>query len=767
MEIREIAIDHYGPLRDIRQWPRPGLQVFYGPNESGKTLLIDAMLKLLLGKGLKDFQNIDRVAGMPQGRVAMTIRGKEYIFDGKTLLEDVTDISASDLRNIFVIRNKDLQISGQSEYFSRLNDQLTGMDGRRLARLKEVVRILGRMTRASSAAHLSKSQDFDWIGEKVATAEALAADIRAYVDRAREEQLDALENKLEEFRRQLQTTDKQIHLQEQAKSLDQYQQKCRMAEEYARRSQAAEQLQPYTRTKFIELQEKETRSKENRHRAAESKGKLQQLLPELQQQEAEYAEFQAKLAPLEARKGLLDKLIQQTITAAENPPPLYSAVFWPVAFFLLAIAALALYLSAQDSLPKSLTAIPYWSGAAALLFLGIDIGLRSRSQAYRKKHARLVQEGAEVGIIAKTIQELAAAAAQQKTGIEEARALQQQRGEKMRLLQRQKAELEESIGEATAQAAELEREVKEELLRLGVRDLHQFAQRMEEYNKAEASCDDLQASLVEAFGQAPAETGDWHSLLAQIPPPPDPGIVYIASELSRLREEKDRLIAEIEELRDGLQSHQAELSRFAADCLALPLEKETGCKLPGQFPDLEMLAHSASVLDLFVAKVTGNFNTARNLMGILEEVEAQEQEKTANLVGPDKPVQEIFRTITGGKYTRVALDHKLNIQVETRDGLELPASALSQGTYDQLYLALRLSLAQDLLADHPGFLILDDAYLCADSTRLEKMLAHLAQLARAGWHILYFTMDERLLRAAPAHTDNATTTLAPLLPDLS
>lgn len=766
MEIREIAIDHYGPLRDVRQRPRPGLQVFYGPNESGKTLLIDAVLKLLLGRGLKDFQNIDRVAGMPQGRVSMTCRGKEHIFDGKTLLEDVSGISASDLRNVFVIRNKDLQLSDQREYFSRLNDQLTGMEGRRLARLKESVRILGRMTRASSAALLSKSQDFDWIGEKVNEAERLAAEIREYVKQARKQQLDALENKLEASRRQLKTAEEQIQLQEQAKTWHDYQHKCRLVEEFSLRSQAAQELQPYTQAKFVELQEMEAQSRENRKRASESNDKLQQLLPELKGQEAELAELQARLAPQEARKGLLDKLIQRTSAVAENPPPA-PATLWPFAIFFLPIAALAIYFAVEGSLPQSLAALPYLSMAAVLLSLGLDLGLRIRSNAFRKKHARLVQEGAEVGIMAKTIQELAAAAAREKTGIEEARALLQQRGEKVRDLQRQKADLEKDIQEAHRQAYALEQEVNSQLQRLAVRDLQQFGQRMQEYIKAEAALEQLRNSLEEAFGQAPGETADWHGLLGQTPPPPDPGILYSADVLSQLREDRNRLTEEIEQLREGLQAHQAELNRFAAACLSLPLEKETGTKLPGQFADIDMLDWGASVLEDFVAKVRGNFETARQLMIILEELEAQEQEKIADLVGADKPVQEIFRTITAGKYTRVLLDPQLNLQVETCQGLELPASALSQGTFDQLYLALRLSLAQEVLAGSPGFLILDDAFLCADSARLEKMLALLARLAGEGWQVLYFSMDERLLQAAPAYTDNAIISLAPLVADTS
>lgn len=767
MEIREIAISHYGPLRDVKHRPQPGLQVFYGPNESGKTLLIDAMLKLMLGKRLKDFKDIDRVTGMPQGRVAMTFQGKEHIFDGKTLLEDVTGLSSSDMRNIFVIRNKDLQISGQADYFSRLNDQLTGMEGRRLAKLKEIVRNQGRMTRASSAAQLSKSQDFDWIGDKVTEAGTLAAEIREYLDEARAGQLDALEQRLEESRRRLQTLNRQILDQEQAKLWEEYDQLRRQVEEYTLRSEAANRLLPYTKTKFMQLQDKASRSKANMDTAAESKEKLAQLLPLLDQAAAELAESQIKLTPLEGRKLLLDNLTQQTLAAAENSPSPARSFLGRFSLALFGVTGIAMILAARNTLPDTLQALPYWTFGFAMLLLIIDKFLWFRSLSCRKKHALLIQQGAAAGIMAETIQELAAAAAKEKTDIDQARSRQQQLRDKVRSLESQKLYLEENIRAANILAAELEQEVKSELQRLAVSDLHQFGELMEQYNKAQANCDDLHQSLETAFEQAPSRTGDWQSLLRQIPLPPDPGIAYAAAELTRLRQDKDRTVAAIDQLQQALSRHHSVLSQFAAACQALPLEKETGCKLPAQFADLEVLAHSASVLELFAAKVTETFDTACQLMGILEALEAQEQEKMADLVGPNKPVQDLFRAITAGKYTRVMLDSQLNIQVENREGLELPASALSQGTYDQLYLALRLSLAQDLLGDSPGFLLLDDAYLCADSTRMERMLALLAQLAKAGWQILYFTMDERLLRAAPRYTANGIIPLKPLLPDLS
>jgi DNA repair exonuclease SbcCD ATPase subunit len=762
MEIREIAISHYGPLRDVKHRPQPGLQVFYGPNESGKTMLIDAILKLMLGKRLKDFKDIDRVPGMPQGRVALAVQGKEYILDGKTLLEDVTGLSSSDMRNVFVIRNKDLQISGQADYFSQINDQLTGMEGRRLAKLKEIVRNQGRLTRASSAAWLSKSQDFDGIGDKVDAAGKLATEIREYLQQAKAGELDALEKRLEESRLRLQAINRQIQDQELAKAREEYNQLVREVEEYRLRSEEANRLLPYTKTKFMQLQDKTSRSKANKDTAEESQNKLTRLQPLLHQATAEMAESQIKMTPLEGRKLLMDNLIQQTQAAAETPfPP--KLPLGGFGLLLLSVTGLSVFLAARDMLPGNLQTLPFWTLGAALVLLLGDIILRFRGHACRKKQQLLIQQGAALGIIAETIQELSAAADKERNSIDEARSRHQQLNEKIRSLESQKLYLEENIRAASILAAELEQDVKNEFGRLAVDNLEQFGELMEQYSKSQTYCDDLHQSLEAAFEQAPARTGDWQSLLQQLPIPPDPGVNYDAGKLPQLRLDKDRTLAEIDKLQKELSRHQSLLSQFAAACQALPLEKETGCKLPTQFADLEVLAYSATVLELFVSTVTQTFTAACGLMGILETLEAEEQEKMTDLVGPDKPVQEIFRTITGGKYTRVTLDSKLNIQAINCQGLELPASALSQGTYDQLYLALRLSLAQDLLGDKPAFLLLDDAFLCADSSRQEKMMALLTQLAEKGWQILYFTMDERMLTSTPKYTANDIIRLEPLI----
>lgn len=745
MNIREFAISHYGPLRDVRYQLQPGLQLFYGPNESGKTLLLDALLKLMLGKNLKDFQNIDRVDGLPQGRVVLAHQGREHIFDGNTLLSTAVDLSSSDMRNVFVIRNKDLQMSGQADYFKRLNDQLTGMEGRRLTRLKELIRSRGALTRASTGAQLAKSQEHNWIGEKKETAANLATEIKKYVATARADQLDTLEQKLESCRYRLRQLNHLIQQQESAQKWAEYKELRRQVEEHAQLSQAANRLLPYTKTKLMQLQDKTSRSQANSDAAQESKEQLERLLPQLEQGHSELAESKVHLASLEERRLFLDNLSQQTLAASgeerTSPRPLWGRF----GLALIGVSAIALLVAANGGLPQSLAGLPYWSLGGALLLLAIDTVLRLQTSGSRKRQGRLLQQGAAAGILAKTILELAAATAKERTAIDAARLRHQSRSEWVNTMENQRLYLAENIRANSILAAKLEHEVASELQRLGAKDLDHFGELMEQFNLAQAQSDDLHQDLETAFGQAPARTGDWDSLLQRIPAPTDPGLAWDSELLAQLRHQKDGCLAESEQLQESLSRHHEELNRFAAACRALPLAAKTGRVLPDRFADLEMLEHSASVLELFVDAVTATFDAALMLMGVLENIEAEEQAKTADLVGPTKAVQQIFTAITGGKYRRVKLDSKSNIVIENSAGLELPASALSQGTFDQLYLALRISLAHDLLGGNPGFLLLDDAYLCADSTRLDRMLAVLAQLAAGGWQILYFSMDQRLL----------------------
>ena len=109
MRIKEFKIEKYGPISSRKSFVLKDFNVFWGKNEEGKTLTIEALIKLLIGKYSRKFENIDRVEEVPIGYVVMeSNEGKELIFPNEGVLTDILGISTGDFRNIFLIRNSDL-----------------------------------------------------------------------------------------------------------------------------------------------------------------------------------------------------------------------------------------------------------------------------------------------------------------------------------------------------------------------------------------------------------------------------------------------------------------------------------------------------------------------------------------------------------------------------------------------------------------------------------------------------------------------------------
>ena len=74
-------------------------------------------------------------------------------------------------------------------------------------------------------------------------------------------------------------------------------------------------------------------------------------------------------------------------------------------------------------------------------------------------------------------------------------------------------------------------------------------------------------------------------------------------------------------------------------------------------------------------------------------------------------------------------------------------SDLSTGAREQVLLGLRIGFAAIILAGTPLFLILDDAFQHSDWERRDRLVKKLFALAKEGWQIIYFTMDDHIPRA--------------------
>jgi uncharacterized protein YhaN len=112
-----------------------------------------------------------------------------------------------------------------------------------------------------------------------------------------------------------------------------------------------------------------------------------------------------------------------------------------------------------------------------------------------------------------------------------------------------------------------------------------------------------------------------------------------------------------------------------------------------------------------------------------------------------------FSAMTGGDYDRLQSepgvdDHRPVLQIRRRGGCTLGVEGLSEGTRDQLYLALRLAALQlhrERGIDLP--LVLDDVLMTSDDDRAVRMLRMLADFAQGG-QVLVFTHHRHLLELA-------------------
>ena len=190
---------------------------------------------------------------------------------------------------------------------------------------------------------------------------------------------------------------------------------------------------------------------------------------------------------------------------------------------------------------------------------------------------------------------------------------------------------------------------------------------------------------------------------------------------SQLQAERTANVARLEDLRRRLHTAQGQnqalgdRAQLEAD---LAEKEEQRRSLQAEYDAISL---AAQVLE------TSNLNLQKRFSPALGEKSA-----------------EIFTKLTQGKYNKVLLNKELIPSAQEKDSL-LPRETfqLSQGTADQLYLAVRLAICDLVLPrEKKAPLVLDDALITFDDGRMEAALIYLAQLARER-QILLFTCQHR------------------------
>ncbi|MFA6984381.1 MAG: AAA family ATPase, partial [Sedimentibacter sp.] len=93
--------------------------------------------------------------------------------------------------------------------------------------------------------------------------------------------------------------------------------------------------------------------------------------------------------------------------------------------------------------------------------------------------------------------------------------------------------------------------------------------------------------------------------------------------------------------------------------------------------------------------------------------------------------------LTDGSYKATDIDDDFNLKLKNGNDTVMPLSLLSSGTYDCVALALRLAIAEYILGDNKGFLILDDCLVDLDPKRRETAVKLITKFAKK--HQVIFT----------------------------
>ena len=142
----------------------------------------------------------------------------------------------------------------------------------------------------------------------------------------------------------------------------------------------------------------------------------------------------------------------------------------------------------------------------------------------------------------------------------------------------------------------------------------------------------------------------------------------------------------------------------------------------------ELTCRSLFLIDEEIAEVKGKIKSLeKKLKGI--EIATNYMEKAFKELqksfGPviNKKVEDIFKDVTKGTYKdlRVSEDYNLVVK-DTKSNKIMDASYLSSGTYDQIYLALRLGIIDIIFEDKKVPIILDESFTQYDDNRLKTML---------------------------------------------
>lgn len=761
MHVKRIVISRYGPLKPFDD-SLSEFTVIHGPNERGKTLIIDALVRMLFKDDLKRphhrwFGNLTRVDERPEGFLVMATHAGEKKIGADESLASVAPVAISpeDFRNVFLIRDSDLTLNDEGAYYGRVSERLCGTRSTAIDRLKDVLKRIGRLRSATTDSPLAirKDRDQKRIGEQVAAAERLLDEMIATGRVLARDDFDVSYRRLAELaeaRERLEEEHRRVRAAETRARLEQ----ARDAIHAARADIAAvAALAAADDDRLAAWREFDVKRGMIEKDLADAIARGEALRAARDEAASGWESMRAVAADREALRDRAAAELRPVLEAWKTECALCghadratrAVVAVMVASIVLGAAAVVVALLTRSPIAVGAA----FAGAVAAAGCGVSLwrGSRARLRLARRE-AELVAVCARVGLRT----ESAADADHAVDALERdaAQAVQHARDAEVVMRQRESdvAAIEAAATDRRARLAETQ--VALDLLRKSTGfetvELLDAAVLRRRAHEGEIA---TRLALLHDWIPAASRTADREGFLRACEEEARRGIESLPADgahddpeaAARVERELDRVSEEERALRQRLDRTRQDLGRIEVRIADLgAIEPPVHCRTSRE------LAEAQRRLTGFCESVQRDARLAKEAIRILQEIEIEENEKVGELFGEGTLVSRWFHDITDGRYRAVHLEEG-EVMVEMADGRRLSASALSGGAFDQLYLAIRVSIAERMLPESKGFFILDDPFLKADRDRMRALMKMLRHLVGLGWQVIYVTAKDEVVDA--------------------
>jgi exonuclease SbcC len=745
MRIKELFIKRYGPLQGISYALDHPFTLLTGNNEEGKTLTIDALVKLLLGRNVRDFGHlIDRVEESPEGYCVIEADdGKEIKLPEKGDLTKIAAVTASECRNIFIIRDSDLSIAHESEFYTTVTNRLTGLRTEEILQIKEALREIGRITPGGIFRDIKDEA----LKTRIESAQDLLGHIEGLAQEMSEGKFDELEQEAVTLQEESEGVRREGEHLEDARKREKYTKGKEALDRLRTALETASQLKQYNESDAQLWRDCERdihhHQEEREALAVKLKGQEQELKgidKALREKTREFRIFEERKKTLDEVKAELNLYEMKRREGIEREQRA-TAYLWMgiVAALLLGISLIGLILRPS---------LPFYIAAPFFLIATIAFWAPQLQQVREKAwlagaFERIKLTLAKFKWSAQSIEDIYARIQQFD---EELR----KRSDEIQEQTRRKENLAEGMAEVRNKAIPIaEKKIKDAQARIddirgrsGAESRQAYQQGLiarQQHEKSAGEEKGILRSLLGAQGETIQDNMTfWQRALKALERygASAQGIPYDETAVTKLKEAAATAEASLAALHERMAGFRKRLEE---------IERETNKTLQMEADYLPC----ATTIDLeavrdklreFISSHEETRDTVLKVTAIFEEIEAAERKKVAELFGPGSPVSLYFGEITGNSYEAVLFNQEQGcIQVRRRDGQILEAEKLSGGAYDQLYLAIRLALGERILQGTKGFFVMDDPFVKADPARLQKQIEMLKEISQSGWQIIYFT----------------------------